>query len=170
MDGALPLVELLLRWTHFAAGLIWVGHNYASVVQRPTWRPLAAADLANAAGAGFQALLNREHGTFRWAAVVAWAAGMGMLISRGWLPGALTLDGALAPIGIGMYIGTIMLANLWLVLWPHQKKVLGFVPATLDERLRCARITHLSSRTNTMLSIPLLFFMAAGSHGGILLG
>jgi len=58
-----------------------------------------------------------------------------------------------------------MLVNLWLVLWPHQKKVLGFVPATLEERVRCARITFLSSRTNTMLSIPLLFFMAAGSHG-----
>jgi uncharacterized membrane protein len=54
------------------------------------------------------------------------------------------------------------------VLWPHQKKVLGFVPATVDERLRCSRITHLSSRTNTMLSIPLLFFMAAAQHGGFL--
>jgi uncharacterized membrane protein len=167
MDGALPLVELLLRWLHFGAGLIWIGHNYASVVQRPTWRSLAAADLN---GEGFTARLNREHGTFRWAAVVTWLAGMAMLTLRGWLPGALALDGALAPIGIGMYIGTLMLANLWLVLWPHQKKVLGFVPAPLEERLRCARITHLSSRTNTMLSIPLLFFMAAGSHGGILPG
>lgn len=167
MDATLPLFELLLRWTHFAAGLIWVGHNYASVVQRPTWRPLVAADLN---GEGFTARLNREHGTFRYAAVVTWIAGMAMLAMRGWLPGALTLEGALAPIGIGMYIGTLMLANLWLVLWPNQKKVLGFVPASLEERLRCARITHLSSRTNTMLSIPLLFFMAAGSHGGVLIG
>ena len=61
-----------------------------------------------------------------------------------------------------------MLANLWLVLWPNQKKVLGLKPASVDERLRCSRITHLSSRTNTMLSVPLLFFMAAGSHGGFL--
>ena len=64
----------------------------------------------------------------------------------------------------------MLLANLWLVLWPHQKKVLGLVPASIEERLRCSRITHLSSRTNTMLSVPLLFFMAAGSHGGHLFG
>jgi uncharacterized membrane protein len=81
---------------------------------------------------------------------------------------ALTLEGALAPLGLGVWIGTIMLANLWLVLWPHQKKVLGLKPASIDERLRCSRITHLSSRTNTMLSVPLLFFMATGSHGGFL--
>ena len=93
-----------------------------------------------------------------------------MLGQRGWLPGALTLHGSLAPIGIGTYIGTAMMLNVWFVLWPHQKKVLGLVPASVEERLRCSRITHLSSRTNTMLSIPLLFFMAAGSHGGFLMG
>ena len=80
------------------------------------------------------------------------------------------LQGGLAPIGVGTWIGTAMLLNLWLVLWPHQKKVLGLVTAPVEERLRCSRITHLSSRTNTMLSIPLLFFMAAGSHGGWLFG
>ncbi|MNF12274.1 hypothetical protein D3C80_2137010 [compost metagenome] len=58
-----------------------------------------------------------------------------------------------------------MLLNLWLVLWPHQKKLLGFVPASLEERVRCSRITFLSSRSNTILSIPLLFLMAAGGHG-----
>ena len=69
-----------------------------------------------------------------------------------------------------MNIGTVMMLNVWFVLWPNQKKVLGLRPALVEERLRCSRITHLSSRTNTMLSIPLLFFMAAGSHGGFLLG
>ncbi len=58
-----------------------------------------------------------------------------------------------------------MVCNLWFVLWPHQKRVLGFVAAPVDERLRCARITFLSARVNTMLSIPVLFFMAAGAHG-----
>lgn len=166
----LVLVDVLARWVHFLAGIVWVGHNYASVVQRPSWRPLAASDLADGSGPAFQALMNREHGTFRWAAVVTWLAGLFMLWQRGWLPGALSLDGALAPIGVGTYIGTLMMLNVWFVLWPHQKKVLGIVPAPLEERLRCSRITHLSSRTNTMLSIPLLFFMAAGSHGGWLFG
>ena len=161
-----PLLDLALRWTHFIAGIIWVGHNYSSVVQRPGWRPLAA-DLTDDTSPRFQALLNREHGFFRWASVVAWSAGLLMLWQRGWLAGALTLDGALAPIGLGTWIGTLMMLNVWFVLWPHQQKVLGLVPASVDERLRCSRITHLSSRTNTMLSIPLLFFMAASSHGGL---
>lgn len=166
MDGA--LVDLLARWLHFIAGIIWVGHNYSSVVQRPDWRPLIASDLSEPDSPRLKAVINREHGTFRWAAVVAWAAGMFMLWQRGWLVPALTLEGALAPLGLGVWIGTIMLANLWLVLWPHQKKVLGLKPASIAERLRCSRITHLSSRTNTMLSVPLLFFMATGSHGGFL--
>ncbi len=162
------LFDLMLRWTHFIAGIIWVGHNYSSVIQRPNWQPYAASELNDNRSARFMALLNREHGVFRWASVVTWGAGMLMLWYRGWLPGAMTLDGALAPIGIGMYIGTIMMLNVWLVLWPHQKKVLGIVSAPIEERLRCSRITHLSSRTNTMLSIPLLFFMAASSYGGYL--
>ena len=168
MDGA--LLDLLARWAHFLAGVIWIGHNYSSVVQRPSWRPLQASDLADAGSPRLQAVINREHGTFRWASVVAWGAGMTMLWQRGWLPGALTLQGSLAPIGLGTWIGTLMLLNLWFVLWPHQQKVLGLKPASVEERLRCSRITHLSSRTNTMLSIPLLFFMAAGSHGGFLFG
>jgi uncharacterized membrane protein len=168
MDGI--HVDLLLRWTHFIAGIIWVGHNYSSVVQRPSWRPLTAADLSDDRSPRFQALLNREHGFFRWASVVAWCAGILMLWRHGWLHGALGLQGALAPIGVGAYLGTLMMANVWLVLWPHQQKVLGLKPATVEERLRCSRITHLSSRTNTMLSIPLLFFMAGGAHGGVLAG
>jgi len=166
MDGA--LFDLLARWLHFIAGIIWVGHNYSSVVQRPDWRPLVASDLSDPDSPRLKAVINREHGTFRWAAVVAWAAGMFMLWQRGWLLPALTLEGALAPLGLGVWIGTIMLANLWLVLWPHQQKVLGLKPASIEERLRCSRITHLSSRTNTMLSVPLLFFMATGSHGAFL--
>jgi len=167
MDATL---DLALRWAHFLAGIIWVGHNYSNVVQRPTWRPLTAADLIDDRSPRFQALLNREHGFFRWASVVTWGAGVLMLSQHGWLAGAVALQGSLAPIGVGMYIGTLMMLNVWFVLWPHQKKVLGLVPAGIEERVRCSRITHLSSRTNTMLSIPLLFFMAAGSHGGFLLG
>jgi len=69
---------------------------------------------------------------------------------------------------LGMWIGTVMMLNTWFVLWPHQKKVLGFVPATMQERLHGSRITFLSARVNTMLSIPLLFLMAANQHGGFL--
>jgi uncharacterized membrane protein len=162
------IVDFLLRWVHFFGGIIWIGHNYASVVQRPGFRPLKREDLGDEQSPVYMALLGREHGTFRYAAIITWLAGVGMLWQRGVLVEAMTMHGYFAVIGAGFWIGTLMLANLWLVLWPHQKKVLGFVPATLDERVRCARITFISSRCNTMMSIPLLFFMAASQHGAAL--
>ncbi|HZP87939.1 MAG TPA: urate hydroxylase PuuD [Burkholderiales bacterium] len=168
MDAA--LIDLGLRWAHFAAGIVWIGHNYANVAQRPRWQPLARAELVDPTNPSFLARLNREHGLFRWAAVVTWLAGMLMLARRDWLLPALTLQEGLAGNGLGAWIGTAMMLNVWLVLWPHQKKVLGFVPASVEERMRCARVTFLSSRTNTMLSIPLLFLMASSHHGALLTG
>jgi uncharacterized membrane protein len=93
-----------------------------------------------------------------------------MLWRRGDLADALTLSGSSATIGLGVWIGTLMVSNLWFVLWPHQKKVLGFIETSTAERLRCARITFLSSRVNTVLSIVTLTLMIAGAHGGISLG
>lgn len=162
------VLDFMLHWIHFFGGIIWVGHNYASMVQRPSFQPLRPEDLGDEQSPVYMALLGREHGTFRYAAIVTWLTGVGMLWQRGILIDAMTLNSYLAVIGTGFWIGTIMLLNLWLVLWPHQKKVLGFVPASLEERVRCARITFLSSRVNTMLSIPLLFFMAASQHGAAL--
>ncbi len=161
-------LDLLLRWLHFFAGIVWIGHNYSTLIQRPNYAPLAASDLTNRGSPRFMSLLAREHGIFRWASVVTWASGVGMLWQRDWIVDAATLTGYHAVIGLGMWIGTVMMLNTWFVLWPHQKKVLGFVPATVQERLRGSRITFLSARVNTMLSIPLLFLMAANQHGGFL--
>lgn len=162
------LLELLARWLHFLGALVWIGHNYATAIGRPRYVPLLAADLADPNSPRQQALLQREHGMFRYASLVTWGCGCFMLWQRGALMDAALLRGALAPIGLGMWIGTLMVLNLWLVLWPNQKRVLGFVPAPLDERLKCSRRTFLSARVNTMLSIPLLFFMAVGAHGAFL--
>jgi uncharacterized membrane protein len=164
------LIDLALRWAHFAAGIVWIGHNYANVAQRPNWRAPTRAELTDPTNPGFLARLDREHALFRWAAIVTWLAGMSLLARRGWLVSALSLHHGLAGIGLGTWIGTLMMLNVWLVLWPHQKKVLGFVPAAPEERIRCARVTFLSSRVNTMLSIPLLFFMASSHHGGFIGG
>jgi hypothetical protein len=166
MDTA--TLDLLARWLHFLGALVWIGHNYATAVNRPRYVPLAASDLADPNSPRQQALLQREHGLFRHASLLTWGSGMFMLWQRGWLEGALALRGELAPIGLGLWIGTLMVLNLWLVLWPNQKRVLGFVPAPLEERLRCSRRTFVSARVNTLLSIPLLFFMAAGAHGAFL--
>ncbi|HZP93945.1 MAG TPA: urate hydroxylase PuuD [Burkholderiales bacterium] len=163
-------LDLLLRWLHFFAGIVWIGHNYTTLVQRPSYQPLVAADLTDASSPRFMMLLAREHGIFRWASVVTWGTGVLMLWQRGWIADAMTLTGYHAVIGLGMWIGTVMMLNVWLVLWPHQKKVLGFVAAPVEERLRASRVTFLSARVNTMLSIPLLFFMASAQHGGFLYG
>ena len=73
------------------------------------------------------------------------------------------LKGTAAYIGIGVWLGTIMLFNVWVLIWPNQKKVLGMVEASDEAKLKAARVALLASRTNTMLSIPMLFFMVAGS-------
>ncbi len=163
------LLDLALRWTHFAAALVWIGHNYVNVVLTPRFVPIAAADFApGASNAELESRLRKEHGMFRYAALITWIAGALMLWRSGLLWDAVTLRGYAAVIGTGAWIGTVMVLNLFLVLWPHQKKVLGLIPADPEERARCARITFLSSRTNTILSIPLLFFMGAASHGAAL--
>jgi uncharacterized membrane protein len=159
------LLEVAARWLHFLGALVWIGHNYTTAVTRPRYVPLTAADLADPASPRQQALLRREHGMFRYASLVTWGSGALILWHRGWLEAALTLQDGLAPIGLGMWLATLMVLNLWFVLWPNQKRVLGFVAAPLEARLRASRVTFLSARVNTMLSIPVLFFMTTGAHG-----
>lgn len=161
----LDLLDIVARLLHIFGVVIWIGHNYVNVVQNPVFRPIQPAD----PGAQIAAL-KREHGTFRYASLVVLVTGIYMLWYRGVLVDALTLSGSAAVIGIGVWTGTIMVLNLWFVLWPHQKKVLGFVPAPEEERVRCSRITFLSSRTNTILSIAAFFFMVSGAHGLFLYG
>lgn len=156
------------RYLHVLGVIVWIGHNWANVISRPRYHRVLPADPPDAIRAVFMAAARREHGFFRYASLVVLSSGLFMLWNRGMLGAALRLQGVAAPIGIGIWLGLIMAANLWFVLWPHQKKVLGFMPAPLEERLRCTRITFLSSRTNTILSIPTLFFMIAGAHGATL--
>jgi uncharacterized membrane protein len=74
-------------------------------------------------------------------------------------------DVYLTTIGMGAWLGTIMIVNVWFLIWPNQKKVLGLVSATDEEKARARRVAFLASRTNTLLSIPMLLFMGAASHG-----
>ena len=129
------------------------------------YRRVLPQDPPEAARAVFLAASKREHGVFRYASLVVWASGMVMLWSRGEIIDAYTFSGSSLWIGLGVWSGTIMVLNLWLVLWPHQKKVLGYVEATVEERLRCTRITFLSSRANSFLSLATLFFMVSAAHG-----
>lgn len=161
----LAIVDMAARWLHIAGVLVWVGHNWANVVNHPVYRRILPQDPPGAAREVFLAASKREHGVFRHASLVVWATGLLMLWNRGEIVDAYTLSGASLWIGLGAWCGTIMVLNLWLILWPHQKKVLGYVEATVEERLRCTRVTFLSSRTNSFLSMATLFFMVTAAHG-----
>jgi uncharacterized membrane protein len=105
---------------------------------------------------------------FRWAAVVTWLAGAALLGSN--FGAAFLLQKSHLPIGVGAWLGTIMLINVWGLIWPNQKKILGIVPASDEEKNKARRVAFLASRTNTMFSIPMLYFMAAGGHSALFFG
>ena len=114
---------------------------------------------------------------FRWSALATWLTGAAFLLHTptGSLIGAFTLgmagEGAQnynLTIGIGAWLGTIMLLNVWGLIWPNQKKILGMVDASPEEIARAKRIALLASRTNTMLSIPLVMSMVGAGHGFIM--
>jgi len=163
----------VLRWLHIAAGITWIGLLYFfNFVSTPAMAA-AAADKGGPGGAGIAkyvtplALL-----WFRWAALTTWVLGFGYLASNGQL-GAFALGlvgnpataGYQLTIGIGAWLGTIMLFNVWVLIWPNQKKVLGLVSATDEQKAKARRVAFLASRTNTMLSLPMLLCMAAAGHG-----
>lgn len=154
-------MEAIARWVHFLAGITWIGLlYYFNLVQMAALKD-AAAD-GTAAGIT-KHVAPRALLWFRWAAVVTWLAGAALLGPN--LVPAFLLQGPWAPIGIGAWLGTIMLFNVWVLIWPNQQKILGMKPATDDEKAKARRVAMLASRTNMMLSIPMLFFMANGmSH------
>ncbi|HMN37630.1 MAG TPA: urate hydroxylase PuuD [Hyphomicrobium sp.] len=168
MDPA--VIDAFTRWLHIASVVIWIGHNWQNVVTTPRYRGVLPGDPPDAVKEVFIAASKREHGIFRYASLVVLATGLVMLWRRDVLVEALTLSGPSATLGAGIWLGVLMVMNLWFVLWPHQKKVLGFVPAPTEERLRCSRITFKSSRVNTVLSVPTMFLMVAGAHGAQILG
>ena len=151
----------IFRWVHFMAGVMWIGLlYYFNFVQ--------VAALKNAGADGTAAGITKHVAPrallfFRWAAVVTWLAGAALLGPR--FVSAFTLQPETAFIGIGAWLGTIMLFNVWVLIWPNQKKILGLVSATDEEKNKARRVAFLASRTNTMLSMPMLFFMGAGAHG-----
>jgi uncharacterized membrane protein len=146
------------RWLHIMAGVMWIGLlYYFNFVQVP-----ALAEAAkDQTGAGItKHVAPRALFYFRWAAVVTWLAGA-LVLGHNFLNAFLFLQKAYIPIGVGAWLGTIMIFNVWVLIWPNQQKILGMVQATDAEKAKARRVAFLASRTNTALSMPMLFFMIA---------
>jgi len=170
--GASLNAASLIVWIHVLAGVTWIGLlYYFNFVQVPALAE-AASDEGGPGGAGItKYVAPRALWWFRWGAVVTWVSGAAYLGHLGMLGDAfmLGMSTGSAPaflIGVGAWFGTIMLFNVWVLIWPNQKKILGIVEATADEIGKARRVAFLASRTNTLLSLPMLMSMVGFGHGG----
>ncbi len=158
------------RWLHILSGVMWIGLLwYFNVVQTPGLAA-AAADKGGPGGAGIaKYIAPRALWWFRWAAVATWLTGAYYLMF-GFGPldtihKAFMLSEGFRTIGVGAWLGTIMLFNVWVFIWPNQKKILGIVPATDEQKAAARKTAGTASRINFVLSIPMLMCMGAHTHG-----
>ena len=159
------------RWLHIASGVTWVGLlYYFNVIQVPGLAE-AAADKGGPGGAGIgKYIAPRALFWFRWAAVATALSGI-LLIEfafrplGGGLMQVLALKDGFQVIGIGSWLGLIMLFNVWVLIWPNQKKILGITAATDEQKAAARNVALLASRTNFVLSLPMLMCMTGQSHG-----
>ena len=157
----------LIVWAHVFVGIIWIGLlYYFNFVQIP-----AVGEAAADSGGPGPAAINKYVAPrallwFRWAALLTWLTGAAALETMGiGFANAFLLH--TPAIGIGVWLGTIMLFNVWVLIWPNQKKVLGMVEASDEEKAKAKNTAMLASRTNTLLSIPMLMSMVSFGHGGL---
>ena len=148
--------EALLRWLHVFFGILWIGLlYYFNFVQIPAM-PAVPAELKPAIS---KHIAPKALFFFRWAALLTVLTGLGIAGVKNYTVEALTLRDGFELIGIGMWLALIMAANVWFVIWPNQKRVLGLVAADDARKAASARTAMIASRTNVMLSIPMLYAM-----------
>ena len=154
------------RWLHVLAGIMWIGHLwYFNFTQIPTM-PKIPAELKPGVS---KFIAPAALFWFRWGAMATIVTGIILALLNGYFIEAVTIgliDGVPkhTMIGIGMWLGTIMWFNVWFIIWPNQQKALGLVPADDATKAKSARTAMLFSRTNTMLSIPMLYAMVAAQN------
>ena len=150
--------QFFFRYLHVLSGVMWIGLLwYFNFVQTPGMPKIPdeqkpAISKVIAPSALFW---------FRWAALSTVVTGLILAWLNGYLGRALGIQEGTRAIGIGMWLGLIMAFNVWFIIWPNQKKVLGFVEASAEEKPKAAKLAGQTSRINTLLSIPLLFCMVA---------
>ena len=150
-----------MRWLHVLAATLWVGLlYYFNFVQMPAMPRIPEAQRPAIA----QFIAPSALFWFRWAALGTVVTGLLLAQMQGYLVAALGFSRGVQAIGLGMWLGLLMAANVWFVIWPSQKKALGIVDADAATKAASARTAMLFSRTNTMLSIPLLYAMVSAQN------
>ena len=156
----------LFRYLHVLSGIMWIGLLwYLNFVQIPSM-PKIPDDQKPAIG---KVIAPAVLFWFRWAALATIVTGSIVATLNGYVHQAMILGigsggGKNAAIGIGMWLGLIMAFNVWFIIWPNQKKVLGIVEATPEEKAKSAKTAMLASRTNTLLSLPMLLSMVMAQN------
>jgi uncharacterized membrane protein len=154
----------VMRWLHVMSGVMWIGLLwYFNFVQTPSM-PKIPDDQKPAIG---KVIAPAALFWFRWAALATVITGVLVASMHGYIASALTLSQGFVAIGIGMWIALVMAFNVWFIIWPNQKKALGIVTVTPEEKAAAAKLAGMTSRINTMLSIPMLFCMVAQQNGGL---
>ena len=152
------------RWLHVLSGVMWIGLLwYFNFVQIPNMPKIPDAQKPAIGKIIAPAALF----WFRWAALATLITGLILGYLNGYIHDALTLtssDPKSLMIGIGMWLGTIMALNVWGVIWPNQKRALGIIEVSPEEKAAAAKKAMIFSRINTLLSIPMLYFMVAAQN------
>jgi len=162
--GAHAWWAFFFRWLHVLSGVMWIGLLwYFNFVQIPSM-PKIPDEQKPAIG---KVIAPTALFWFRWAALATVVTGLLLGGMNQYLVQALSLQGPFTAIGIGMWLGLVMAFNVWFIIWPNQKKALGIVAVAAEEKAAAARMAMLTSRANTMLSIPMLYCMVAQQNGGL---
>lgn len=164
----LGFAQAVLRWVHVVAGILWIGLLYYFNFVQIRIMPSIPAELKPAVG---KYIAPEALFWFRWSALVTVLAGLAVMFTRGHLYAMEVLTFGLAGglhagdqqftlMGIGVWLAIVMFLNVWGVIWPNQKRALGIIVVDDDKKARAARIAMLGSRTNLLLSLPMLTSMA----------
>lgn len=167
MIGTETVFEIVIRWVHFASGVAWIGllyfFNFVNVPFMKSLDPQTRSKVV-------PELLPRALWLFRYAALVTVLAGIVMIWSHSGMAhgehghGGLFATAWGRTISVGGGLGIIMFLNVWLIIWPNQKRVIAAVKAQQTPAPEWAKRALLASRTNTIFSFPMLFLMGAASH------
>jgi uncharacterized membrane protein len=162
--GTMDYWRFFFRWLHVLSGVMWIGMLwYFNFVQMPSM-PKIPDEQKPAIG---KVIAPAALFWFRWAALATLVTGLLLAWMNQYIGQALGLQRPFTAIGIGMWLGIVMAFNVWMIIWPNQKKALGIVQVGADEKAAAARKAMLTSRINTMLSIPMLYGMVAQQNGGL---